>query len=79
MKTAMTKLLTAGLTTLALAAVFTTLAAQSAQAKPIPKELPPIGLCSHCEQEIRTESETCQLVSCDTGCQYACQPTSKGD
>ncbi len=79
MKATMTKLLTAGLTTLALAAVFTTLAAQSAQARPIPKELPPIGPCSFCQQEIRTQTDVCHLVSCDTGCVYACEPRGKGD
>ena len=79
MKASMTKLLTTGIATLALAGGFALLGPGSAQARPIPKELPPVSACANCPREIRTATEVCFLVSCGDPCQYKCETIVNGE
>ncbi len=73
MKTSITKLLTTGIATLALAAGFALLGPGSAQARPVPKERPLTPECAQCASEIRTATEVCTLVACGDPCQYKCK------
>ena len=78
MKASMTKLLTTGIATLALAGAFALLGPGNAQAAPIPKELLPLPRCSQCAPEIRTATQVCFLVACGDPCQYKCVAIDNG-
>ncbi|MFQ5590058.1 MAG: hypothetical protein ACE5HE_02735 [Phycisphaerae bacterium] len=71
MKTGTTRLLTVGLTMLALGGVFSALGTKDAQAIPFRKDLP---ACSQCPTVISNAFVVCELVACGDPCKYICEP-----
>ena len=38
-------------------------------------DIVPGGNCNHCTQQLRSGTIVCELVSCQSGCQYFCRDT----